>query len=224
MKRKLDSRYLETVAAVATGTEPNGDLEKELFKVLQGKKATPEVERSLDIYEHQFKREVMEAFLLSDADPSEIEMVLKVPTSVTETYARLFFDPSAFEDELDRLDYAYEYASNEFGREIKRYAVELGKECLKIRMGRGSYAVGNLEVQGGVRSTAYLMAQQVKANPIDSALAREALRWAQVALRAAPETEEQEATSAESLVLALETKDHTTNAVKSQIPKEEILH
>ncbi len=224
MKRNLDYKYQQVKEHFEAGTEPNSSIEKELLKVLKNEKAAPEVERAYDIYTHRFKREVMESFLLSDTTPSEIEEVVKVPVVVTEVYAQLFFDPTYFEDELDRLDYAYEYKDNEFGSELKRYAIELGKECLKIRLGRGSYSVGNLEVQNGVRSTAFLMAQQVKANPIDSALAREALRWAQVALRAAPELEEQEVSAAESLTLALETKDHTTNAEKSGIPKEDILH
>lgn len=201
--------------------------ERDLYAILSGKvtaKTSASVIRAHEIFSREFKRETLEALLLAGAGASEVEDVLRVPEDVTEVYRKLFFDTSVFEDELDIIDYAKSIPPDTFGGELKQFGVDLGKECLKVRLACGKYTVEPGIVLAGVRSTAYMMTQLAKINRADSSMANAALRWAQVSLRAVPEEEKAEQAGIEKLQLALETRDETTDAEKSGIPKDEILH
>lgn len=224
MKRAPDHRYLAIKKCATSGEEPDGRIESALLGLLSGKKAPEAVERAYDVYKQSYKREVMEAFLLVNASADEVEVALKVPPIVTETYAHLFFDPEVFEDELDKLNYAHTYGRDEFGSQLKKFAVDLGKESLLVRMSRGSYVVGATNVQESIRSTAFLMAQLAKVNPAKSDTAKEALRWAQLALKAASEDETQDQGNVDRVLMELEAKDETTDAADSGIDAKDILH
>lgn len=225
MKKSPDHRLRSVEAAVKVGKEPVGGVEKELFNLMNGKTVEPDVTSAHDIHSSAYKREVMESFLLVSATPTEIQDILKVPESITETYAHLFFDPDVFENELDRIDYAYTYNKDPYGQKLKMFAVDLGKEALKIKMSRGTYSVSPNDVQDGIRSTAYLMGQMVRVNPMDSRIARESLRWAQLGLRAAIEEDvDRDAGGIDKVKIALQERDETTNAEESGIEQKEILH
>jgi len=221
-----DHRYREVLALVeAKGACPAGKHEADLYQLLTGQAHSVAVERAHDIYTHEFKQETLEAVLLVDFEPDEIQEILQVPIAVTEIYAYLFFDASSFLDELDRTDYAYTYAKSLFGKELKRSAIELGKECLKVRLSKGSHIVDPVTVQNSVRTTAFMMASLVRINQVDSALANAALRWAQVALKAVENDDGIDESSAfERLKMTLQTREDATNEEQSGIPASEILH
>lgn len=229
MTNRPDHRRCAVAEAVEAKEKPTNlaGAERDLYAILSGKKAdavSDSVRRAYGIFSREFKRETLESLLLVGAGSSEVEQVLRVPEDVTEIYRKLFFDTTVFEDELDIIDYAKSIPAETFGGELKQFAVDLGKECLKIRLSRGSYSVDVMTVVDGVRSTAYMMTQLAKINQADSSLANAALRWAQVSLRAVPDEEKSEQAGIEKLKLALETTDETTNEEKSGIPKEKILH
>lgn len=225
MRKLPDHRSRSVRAAAENGKPPKGALEVGLYDLFLDKKKVPSAILSAhDIYAHEFKREVIEAFLLCGATPEEIKEILEVALEVTETYSYLFFDASVFENQLDVLDYAYEYGASKYGSELKRFAVDLGKECLKVRMSHGTYAVETGVVQKSVRSTAYLMAQLAHVNPADSGVANAALRWAQVGLKAATEEIKEDSGGVADIQLALETRNETTDEEQSGISIDEILH
>lgn len=228
MKWAPNHRFIDVQKAVKENVEPSHPFERELYKLQRGDSlCDTNVVRAYDIFTHTYKREVMESFLLVDATPEEIESVIKIPTSVTAAYVHLFFDPTAFEDELDRIEYAYTYKKNDYGADLKRKAVDLGKEFLKVRISRGASAIAPsaLMVQSEIRATAYMLATCAKVNPIDSEIAREARAWAQLALKASEGQEEERLVAGvEEITMALDTKDETTNEEKSGLKAEDILH
>ena len=202
---------------------PSGTQEKAMHAFLQGKRADADVSRAHDINSHEFKREEIESCLLAGLTPAEITKILEVPPSVTEVYMHYFFDVTVFEDKLDRIDYAYSY-KGDHGRELKKFAVDLGKECLKLRVSRGAHSIDPKEAQDAVRSTAYMMAQVAKINAITSEQSKAALRWAQLCLRAAGDPQEEEVGTSEAINLAVSNQDVTTNEKKSGISPSKILH
>jgi len=225
MKKNPDHRLCSVIAAHRAAKKPSGSVEKELYALLSNNTAQPDATSAYDIHSHPYKREVIESFLLVGSTPAEIEDILKVSESITEIYAYLFFDPDVFENELDRISYAYTYTKDPFGYELKKFAVDLGKESLKIRMSRGTYAIPATDVQDGIRSTAYLMGQMVRVNPMDSRAAQASLKWAQLGLRAAAEEDaERDLGGIDKVKFELQEKDETTNAKKSGIEQDEILH
>jgi hypothetical protein len=219
-------RYDAVVAAVSSKKAcPPGKHEADLYDLLLKKSHSKEIERAHGIFTREYKREVLEAFLLSNASAEEIYSILGVSIKVTEIYAYLFFDTTVFSDELERIDYAYEYTKSSFGTELKRAAIDLGKECLKVRFSKGDYSVSPTVVQNNIRSTAYMMASLVRTNHLDSALANAALRWAQVGLKAVEEDiGADELGALEQLKITLETREEATNETQSGIAASEIFH
>jgi len=224
MKWKPSHRLDAVRAAVDAQERPAEKLETELYNLLQGNQASVAVTRAHNIHAHTYKREVMESFLLVSVPAEEIENILGIPAEVTAAYQHLFFDPDVFEDELDRIEYAYSYTRNDYGAELKKFAVNLGRESLKIRLSRSSYTVSSATVQGEIRATAYMIAQRAKTCSPTSDEAKEALRWAQVALKASSEEEERDAAGVEEISMVLEARDETTNADKSGVDPKDIVH
>jgi len=203
---------------------PKGELEKETFNVLKGLPASKTASRAFDIFSKEFKKEVLEAFLLVDISSEEIEETLGVPEDVVDFYRKIFFDVGVFEDLLDKIDYSRTYDKSIFGSELKKFAVDMGKESLKIRFSHGEQSVDPVKVQEGIRATAFMVGQMVKVNPVDSKMARAALKWAQLALRATEESSENRTGVVEKIMLELESEDDTTNADEMGIPTEKIEH
>jgi hypothetical protein len=227
MKWAPNHRYLAVQKAVKDNVEPTHPMERELYQLSLGNGASAAVAKANDIYTHAYKREVMESFLLVGASADEIEITVKIAQNVTAAYAHLFFDPDVFEDELDRIEYAYTYTRTEFGTELKKMGVDLGKECLKIRLARGASAVSpsSKMVQSEIRATAYMLAARAKTNPINSDIAKEARSWAQLALKASENNEDEVvAAGVEEITMALDAKDETTNEEKSGLKIEDIIH
>jgi len=217
--------YLTICGAVEKKTRPtSAGVRRDLYDLLTTKKGVAALQRSHDIHTHEFKRETLEALLLVSATPEEVFDILRVPVDVTKLYLQLFFDPTVFEDELDIIDYAKNISDKTFGGELKQFAVDLGKECLKTRLARGTYVVDAEIVLDSVRSTAFMMTQVARINRTDSSMSNAALRWAQVGLRAVPGDTAQDESGLDKLRIALETHDSTTNEEKSGISKEQILH
>lgn len=222
----LDHRHQAVLELVAVGAAcPAEPHEADLYNLLTGANHSPEVRRAHNIFSHEFKREVLESFLLVNTDAEDILEILQVPIVITEIYTYLFFDATAFEDELDRIDYAFEYAKSVFGKELKQFAVNMGKDCLKVRLSHGDYTVNATTVQNNIRSTAFMMASLVRVDQVDAALANAALKWAQVGLKAVEgDKGVEEAGALDQLKMALQTNEEATNEEQSGIPAAEILH
>lgn len=224
MKCLPDHRLVAVRTAAKNGHAPAEPRELELCKLLKGEKVGAAVTRAHDIHTHTYKREVMESFILVGVSFENIFTVLKIPEKVTKTYMHLFFDPEAFEDELDRLEYAYSYNRNDYGAKLKRFSVDFGKNSLMIRMSRGESTISPTLVQNEIRATAYMIAQRAKTNPVDSDIAKEALNWAKLALKASSDVEEERTVSnIEELRMELDATDETTNEEKSGIKSDDIL-
>jgi hypothetical protein len=217
--------YLAVNKAVEDNVKaPSGKLEGELYAVLQGNGVSDNVLRAYDIFSYAFKRETLESLLLAGATPKEIEKTVGVKIQVVEIYGYLFFDVGVFENMLDRLEYAGSYTDSKYGQEMKQLAVNLGKEVLKVRLSQGAYSVTPETAIDAIRGTAYMMAQLAKANPIDSVVAREAQRWAQICLKASDGDKEARTEDAASLRIELEKHEVSVDEKKSGIPSDEILH
>jgi len=224
MKLEPNHRFDAVQTAVEKGSAtPTEPLEKELFLTLKGKGQDETVQKALDIYQDNYKREVIESFLLVDVSRGDIEKVLGVLPSVVDAFEHLFFDTVVFENRLDKFSYARSYDRNDYGHAMKNAAMDYGGESLKISMSAASSYVSPTAVQNEVRAVAYFMAQRAKTNSVDSNVARAALDWAKLALRAAEGAKEESTAGVEQISIALEIKNETTNAENSGIEPDDIL-
>lgn len=228
MRYPPDHRFSAVQKSLEDNNPPSSSDVRELelynlFKEVVPAGDTP-VSKALDINQKNYKREVMESFLLAGATSKEIEDAIGVMSEVTEAYTHLFFDTSVFEDRLDKIEYANTYNRSEYGSQLKKVAVDFGKDALRIRMTAATSYVSPRTVQNEIRAVAYMLAQRAKTNPVDSDVAREARNWAVLALRAAESVEEEVTSGIEELSIALDARDEATNEDTSGIPAEEILH
>jgi len=224
MKLAPNHRFVHVREAFEKKTTLTDEKEIALLQFLEGKSKNETVARAYDINLRLYKREVMESALLAGVSPKEIDAILKIPPAITELYAHLFFDLKVFEDELDKIEYGHTYTATEFGASWKKYAVTNGKASMLIRMSRGSAKISPAEIQNDIRTTAYMQALSAKNNPVDSETTKNAYRWAQLALKAALEGDEDTTSDVEELMMALDTEDETVNEESSGLKPEDILH
>lgn len=192
-----------------------------MYDALHGKKCPEAVSKALDIFEHEYKRETLEATLLCGMTEKEIEQLLRVPAQVVQTYKTLFFDTSVFETRLDIIDYAHTYSDSKFGSELKQFAVDLGKECLQVRLADNStYDIPTQKIVESIRKIAFLSVNMVRASRINPELANFAQRWANLGLKAADVKVAESNNALETLRLALATVPHE----QPDIDPEQIMH
>jgi hypothetical protein len=223
-KTELDQGLRDVLKLIEKG-KPAQDADAEaLMAALQEKKTTNvDVVDAYELYMRIYKREVVESLLLCECTDREIEEVTLVPKHVIEVFRRFFFNPEVFKDRLDRIDYAENYAGSEWGKKLKKMAVELGKDPVRIKVSGGHCRVSAESAMNSIRTMAYVLAQAALANPIDSAISREAYRWAQLCLRSADEKDANTSDTVENFIITLKTAKTTTNAKETGINPEDIL-
>lgn len=224
MLREPNYRLRAVELATSKGHDLEDPREQALHALLQGKDCPDDaVLCAHRIYGNTHRREIIEALLLAGCNFEEIESSTGVSTKIGEAYAHLFFDPAVFEDDLDRIAYAEEYANSEYGKEMKQYAMQIGKDGLLVRISRGSHVVPPSEAHKSIRNMAYLLSQAAKMNPLNSALSKEAFRWAQLCLRGSENAPD---ANAGNPVLDLEvnirTVDEMKNSENSDLDPEDI--
>lgn len=201
--------------------KPVDPLEAELYAALHSKSATSNVLKALDIFQHEYKRETLEAALLSGMSAKEIEEVLRLDAAVVEVYRYLFFDTSVFENRLDEIDYAYTYKESTFGRDLKKLAVDLGKDCLRVRLASSDACdIPAAKIIESVKKIAFLSINMVRTDRSNSELSNFAQRWATLGLKAADAKQDTPNNSLETLRLALEGVEHK----QPEIDPDQILH
>jgi hypothetical protein len=217
-KKKLPSKLKEDVRvnclhAVITGDKFSGDAEMYNY-----------VQRAYSAYKHVYKKEVLEAMLLSGMTYDEIHDTVRVPQQLSEVYEYLFFDMDVFEDDLDIIDYAHTYSEDEFGKDLKILGCDLGKEALMIKLSRGTHVTKSRHIKEEIRTTAFMLAQYAKLNPMRSDVSKEAHRWANLSLKAAALEDDLDGDSLDALLLALEDADEVKDESTSGIKKDDIIH
>lgn len=154
-------------------------VEEDTVRLLLGDMNVPEeVLRAYGVYWDEYKREVVEAFLLAEAAPKDLHDIFRIDEDVIEIYQKVYFDTSVFSDRLDAESYARSYGdADSFGRELKISAIEDGLEYLKARFGRGHYDVSPVKAIRENISNSYINAKVATKVPIDSPKAKEARKW-----------------------------------------------
>lgn len=224
MLRAPNHRLCAVKTALSNGHELTDERELALANLLKGEECPDDsVRRALDIYGNVHKRETIESLLLAGCTVEEVDSATKVTEEITESYRHLFFDTEMFEDDLDCIAYAKEYDESEYGKELKNYAVEIGKNGLLVRISRGAYIVPPDEAHTSVRNTSYMLSQLAKSNPTDSAIAKEAYRWAQLCMRSAENSPDSNAGNPVlDLRIEVESVDRMHNAENSDLDPEDI--
>ena len=181
---KPNHRFERTLAEVRqTGTCVTDDpVEEALARLLTGHRDVPaEVVYAYSIFKDDFKREVVEAFLLAGGVADDLEEIFQIPVDVVNVYRTFFFDTEVFRDRLDAEEYARNYSTTHdegFGQEQKCAAIDHGLEYLKAAYGRGRYYVEPAVAVRELISQAYVLSKAATRFPLDNKKAQEARQWA----------------------------------------------
>ena len=183
MSRLINARYL----ALKSGEPATNDTEKNLCELLAtGHTVDEAVSYAYSIYVDDFKREVLEAFILAGGSDEVVFDVLKIPTKVTAIYRPLFFDTSIFKDELDRENYAQTYPKKptSWGHDLKTCALTLGLDYMRYRFSRGPITIDITGALNEMIATANFLSKAARINPMDSNANKQALSWMAAAVKA----------------------------------------
>jgi hypothetical protein len=104
-----------------------------------------DVSYAVELYFSDYKRVVMDAFLVCGATAEDIFNVLRIPINTSRVYARYFFDVSQFQDTLDKQNYVESrigsLAADAFERVVLSSAMNNGKQYLFSKFGKDAYVV-----------------------------------------------------------------------------------
>lgn len=217
-----------------TGTYQTDDpLEEALVRLLLGETDVPEeVMRAYATYLDDYKREVVEAFLLAEAQPRDLHDIFRIQHDVIEVYQHLFFDTSVFHDRLDAEAYARNYPEDHddgYGRELKINAIQLGLEYLKASFGRGNYEVSPTKAVRELVSQAYVTTKLASKYKIDSPKAKEARKWASTmvkSIESLPDAQDIEGGKKKDYLLKLRVVQENSDRpdLEEDIPREDIIN
>lgn len=221
-------RFEAVLAASRAGLPPTGELELALYGLMT-KTGTPDqwASYAYDLYLDAHHRAVLDAFILSGAEPGTVSKVLDIPPLALLAYQYLFFDVSAFRNRLEKISYASNQTGDAFAGELLKTGVMVGPDYLLWTYG-GANAVATRDVVRHTMIDSFFRGMSHKGNSLTSGVAKESQKWWATAIRNAEILEKMDPQASkqayEELRIALEGSDETTSVEKSPVPLEDILH
>jgi hypothetical protein len=140
----MDTVYRRVKSDVALNKKPDTTYTenmKQLHKYLvNGKCDSEEHTYAFSIYLDSYKKEMVEALLISNANYLNVQDVFGISPSILVIYSEVFFDVKKFFTRLDKLSYVENY-EDEFGKAIKLRALALGPEYLYHKYGGADLSI-----------------------------------------------------------------------------------
>jgi hypothetical protein len=103
--------------------------------LITGTTKNPDKDYAFSINKDKFKKEIVEALLLSDANPDDVYKIFGISEVSLESFRGVFFDTTKFKTYLDKLSYI-ETSRSSFGKELKTRALSLGPEFIYFTYGK----------------------------------------------------------------------------------------
>jgi len=139
---------------------------------------------AFEIFEDNFKKEIVEALFLADAEPVDISISFDMSATTLETYRELFFDTeNTFRSSLDKVCYIEDY-ENTFGKDLKLRAYSLGPQFIYFKYGN---VVPKTEEQRVLVKKMFLAsayrAMEANFNPLNSRVTKHAMEWSKTMIK-----------------------------------------
>lgn len=184
----MDRRSEQVREAIAEKLPSNPEWSEAMiayFNYLSGGECDEDHAHAFLIHENDFEREVLEALLISDADPDDVENVFEIPKQVYLIFRELFFDTDFFKSRLAKISYCESYEESDFGRHLKLRALHLGSQYVLFRFGNFVPETGaqHMMVKRLFLSAAY-RAMEANFNPINSVTTKTSVEHAKIMLKA----------------------------------------
>ena len=229
-KHSPDFRYREVRAAKEM---PEHMLEASLWHIVLGNvdNSDNNTRYAWEIFSEMHEREILNAFLVAGATNDEIYIALRVPLDVIDAYRHLFFDVTAFRDELHLLSWVRNYEENEegtrHGTQLLKQAFESGVPGLLWLYCRKTAEILNVDaedVQRRVMIDAFFRGRANRLFPLASDEAKAAKGYMDMAVKVALVLSKKvNTTGLNDLLIKLRHRD-MTSSVEDIRPEDAPLH
>jgi len=232
MPRQSPSHRAERVFAAIQRREEfvsDDSDERSLFLFLTtGEAPAPYVEDAFDYFSSAETRHVLSALILAKASDEQIVAGLGFDLLALRAFRNLFFDRSVFRHDLDAIGYAKGLGTPTYEAHYKT-AVEQGPEFLinRFRVGEKPDADPKRVLQSVLNDAADRFNAH-RGQQLDSATAREAKAWGQMAMSAAvlvidKNKDDRKSAMEEFRAIMLAVKDHTQTPEAAGIDPKDVL-
>jgi len=212
---------------------PDDPLERELYALLTGAppvdaglRAT--VETAYDLHESE-ARHALNALVMCDAAPDEVNAALELADGVYDAYQTLFFDRDHFRNVFDIRAFVKTLPEDEDVQEVYKLALTEGAGRLLDRYRvKEAPAPAPDKVLGDMMRETHSRAFEHRGRSITSRAAQESFKWGRAAAQNAlaakqATTSDQVGSTLQALKFALRTEDPTKDLTELGVTKDEIL-
>lgn len=174
-------------AALLSKTAPEHPYELALWQHRRGVNTSTAVERAVELHEST-GRDCLHGWLLATTNDEDIANRTRVSDDTLKAYRYLFFDVNVFRDHFDLIDWAKKLSndprSTTEGLQYVRWAIMYGVEAMAYMSGLPVY-IDALRVQTQTMVESHFRGLSGRDVAIDSSVAKEALRYQQLATQQA---------------------------------------
>lgn len=118
-------------ALLKLGMPPTDPADAAVWNYIILQHAHPVAERVVDLYQSDFEREQLQAWIVAGADDERINRDLRIPIAVLQTFRRLCCNVANFRDRLEMLRWVNQYGGTRQGKLLLEKAVHFhGVEAL----------------------------------------------------------------------------------------------
>ncbi len=209
--RKPHARYDAIKTAVEHHIVPIDVQERALFDLLQGNGTNEVVAYAHELYARTFRREILQAWIVSGATDEQILNCLRVPAEVVASYRFFFFDLSVFRDDLELFEWVENYNGTPNGRTLLMQATMSGVNGLMWLYNRGNLKLDPKEVIRKAMTDAHFRANAGRFSSVTSKEADAAHKHLKTAMSAAGQLAKGDTGNLLSdLLIRLQHRDDTT--------------
>lgn len=232
MPRQSPSHRAERVFAATTRpgefvTDDSDERSLHLF-LTTGEAPAPYVEEAFAYFSSAETRHVLSALILAKASDDQIVSGLGFDLLALRAFRNLFFDRGVFRHDLDAIAYAKGLGQKAYEAHYKT-AIEQGPDFLinRFRVGEKPDADPKRVLQSVLNDAADRFSAH-RGQQLDSATAREAKAWGQMAMSAAvlvidKNQDDRKSAMEEFRAIMLAVKDHTQTPEEAGINLEDVL-
>ena len=221
--RNPDFRFRAVQEAVKRKITPIDARERALYLLLTNGGNDETIAYAHELYQSEYQREVLQAWIAAGATSADIETNLRVPSAVSDAYRWLFFDLTAFRDRLALLEWVNTYRGTPFGKTVLQQAVMTGLKGLQWQFNLGDVKVDPKAVIQQAMTDSFYRSRAGRLAGITSAEAEAAHKHMKTAVSAATTLAKSDTGNLLSeLLIKLQHRDLTTSIHEEQ--PENIMH
>lgn len=136
----------------------------------------------LEVFKQESIRSVLEAFLISGGDATEIGRALSMPPDEVSAYQELFFDTSVFRTDLELIVFMQQVPEDNPYKNLYRIGFHQGLGALQWHFCRNKPTPLPEEIIKTLMTDTYYRALEHRGLPITGKVAKEALKLARVSM------------------------------------------